>query len=70
MIKVEFSCDSRGNHRAELIDCISSSVKEFATAEEAINFFNQCTEPITQLSEIYPFKDNSKKKLSVSFIEF
>lgn len=69
MIKIEYSCDRTGDHRAPLEDCVVSRTQTFDNLDDALNFFEECSEPLTQLSEIYNFKEHKSKKLK-KFIDY
>tara|TARA_R110002020_G_scaffold136109_1_gene303732 strand:+ start:11 stop:265 length:255 start_codon:yes stop_codon:yes gene_type:complete len=44
MTRVEFACDTMGDHLAPEIALIDTSVRMFKTVDEAIAFISECTE--------------------------
>lgn len=42
-LEVEFACDDIGNHKAEMVDCTTSQVKECDSEEEQRTFIEECT---------------------------
>ena len=52
MYIVQFNCDVRLNHQSSISEHITTDSKSFDNAEEAVDFLNECTNPITKIDEI------------------
>ncbi len=49
--KVHYVCDSEGDHKATLADCITNKTKTFISHSEMIKFIDECTQ-IINLDEV------------------
>lgn len=42
-LEVHYACDSKGDHTANMAECIDSNIKKFDTIKEKELFISECT---------------------------
>lgn len=42
-VEVEFACDSSGNHKAGISQCVDSKKRKFSSLNKAIPFIEECS---------------------------
>lgn len=61
MFKVVYNYDPNlpemVSHMGRLFNCVERGVKEFKTADEARNFWFECTKPETKIGELMPAEE-------------
>ena len=63
MYKIHYWCDYSGDHRAKPSTLESTDIKSFGEVKDAIDFLNECTDPITKLDELVSLEKIKIKQL-------